>query len=89
MGYMSELSEEAYYAGWMQNLEYDLWEAVVNGPRKYGRLDITEQHISRLCELSAACGGWVVFDDEQGETFVPVSEWLQIYAANRGKASPI
>lgn len=46
--YMSELSEEAYYAGWMEDLEYALWDAVILGPKKYGVLDITTNHISKL-----------------------------------------
>jgi hypothetical protein len=31
--YMSELSESAYCAGWMEGLEFALWEAV-QGQRK-------------------------------------------------------
>jgi hypothetical protein len=37
--FMSELSEEAYYAGWMLELEYALWEALVDGRSEYGRLE--------------------------------------------------
>jgi hypothetical protein len=29
--YMSDLSEEAYCAGWMQGLEYALWQVLVEG----------------------------------------------------------
>jgi len=87
MRYMSDLSEEGYYAGWMQSLEYDLWDAVASGPRKYGFLDITEQHISKLVELSAKCGGWIIFDDVHEETFLPMDEWLQMFNANQQKVS--
>ena len=34
--YMSELSEEAFFAGWMEGLEYALWKAVVENPFTYG-----------------------------------------------------
>jgi hypothetical protein len=58
--FMSELSEEAYYAGWMMDLEYALWEAVIGVRRDYGRLELSEAHCTRLRELSDNCGGWIV-----------------------------
>jgi hypothetical protein len=79
--YMSELSEEAWYAGWMMDLEYALWDAVEHGPRSYGRLDITEQHIATLRELSVTCGGWIRFsDDARREEFVPLETWTRLAA---------
>ena len=83
--YMSELSELAYCAGWMKGLEYVLWSAIVDGrPREYGRLRIHNKHTARLKELSDACDGWIVFDDDKGETFVPLADWLRVYAARQG-----
>jgi len=78
--YMSALSEIAYSAGWMQGLEFALWRAIKEGPRRYGRLDITAEHISRLRVLSDACGGWIVFDDKTEETFIDHAAWQKIYA---------
>jgi hypothetical protein len=79
--YMSDLSEDAWYAGWMMDLEYALWDAVEHGPRSYGRLDITAQHIGRLRELSAACGGWIQFAaDAVEEEFVPLDVWKRLAA---------
>lgn len=83
--YMSNLSEQSYCAGWMDGLEYVLWSAVVNGPREYGFLEITDQHVARLKELSKACGGWIIFDDERGETFVPIDAWLRLYETNQSR----
>ena len=80
--YMSGLSEEAYFAGWMEGLEYALWKAVVENPFEYGFLQLTEQHIAELTKLSNACGGWIVFDDDSAETFVPIAKWRKIYAKN-------
>jgi len=77
----SELSEEAWYAGWMIDLEYALWDAVERGPRSYGRLLITEEHIARLRQLAAACGGWIQFgDDAPEEKFVPLDAWKRLAA---------
>jgi hypothetical protein len=73
----------------MLGLEYVLWNAVNDGPRKYGRLEIAVEHIAKLKELSDACGGWIMFDDEKGETFVPLDEWLRIYELNRNRSSDL
>ena len=80
--YMSELSEEAYAAVWMEGLEYALWYAVENGPRKYGHLEISEEHISNLKNLSGSTGGWVYFDDKTEETFISSENWLKKYSEN-------
>ncbi len=82
--YMSSLSEEAYFAGWMEGLEYVLWAAVLNGPRQYGLLVITENHIAELQSLSKACGGWIIFDERLEETWVSLSEWEVRYNPSRG-----
>ena len=76
---MGSLSEAAHHAGWMEGLEFDLWRAVVDGPRRYGRLDVTADHVAHLRGLSQACGGWIVFDRDKEETFVPIDRWLDIY----------
>ena len=78
--YMSELSEEAYFASWMDGLEFALWRAVLEGPRQYGRLDITPEHIVRLRELSDSCGGWIYFDESTEQTFIPASNWDKMYS---------
>jgi hypothetical protein len=71
---MSELSEQAYCAGWMQGLEDALWNAVVKGRVKYGRLQITRAHTLKLKELSDRCGGWIVWGDDLGEAFMPLDQ---------------
>jgi hypothetical protein len=83
--YMSELSECAYCAGWMQDLEYALWCAATEGAFRYGRLDLTSEHIQRLRALSDASGGWIRFDENLEESFVPTVQWVeQYYEPNRG-----
>ena len=83
--YMSELSEAAYCAGWNYGLEYALWTAVIEGPKTYGRLEITEEHISKLKKLSDICQGWIYFDKQEGETFIPLDRWLVLYQKNKDK----
>ncbi len=83
MSYMSNLSEEAYCAGWIEGLEYALWKAVLEGSYNYGRLSITDEHTVKLKELSENCGGWIVFDDVEGETFVSLDQWQSMYEVER------
>jgi hypothetical protein len=83
--YMSELSEEAFCAGWMECLEFDLWKAVTSGPFLYGCLQLEADHIQKLSELSQHCGGWIVFDDEREELFLPMAEWLSRVVRNDAK----
>jgi hypothetical protein len=72
---MSDLSEKAYFAGWMSGLEFTLWEGVVGEGGAYGRLVLTADDVNTLRHLSAACDGWIVFDDATEETWVVRSEW--------------
>jgi hypothetical protein len=81
--YMSEISETAYCAGWMEGLEFALWRAVTEGPMRYGHLDITQEHIYKLRTLSDNCGGWIVFDDKKEETFIGLDAWRRLYRAKR------
>ena len=81
---MSAISEERWCAGWMQNLEYVLWDAVIGR-----REDIcSPEEIKQLKYLSEKCGGWIVWDEQaKGERFVPMQDWLRLYEAKRLKAS--
>ena len=77
--YMSELSEAGWSAGWLAELEFDLWRAVIEGPQRYGRLDITQEHINKLRSLSQVCGGWIIFGDKTEETFIDFVTWQRLY----------
>lgn len=82
MIYMSDLSEQAWCAGWEDGLEYALWKALLKGRLKYGLLQITRVHTMRLQELADRCGGWIIWDDARGATFVPLDEWEKMYQLN-------
>ena len=77
--YMSEISEEAYSAGWMDGLEYALWYAVQNGPTNYGRLVISEAHIQKLSHLSSVAKGWVYWHEENVESYIAIQEWVSMF----------
>ena len=79
---MSEISEDAYCAGWLVDLEYELWQILVDGQGKFGFGAVSEAEIEELRLLSDLCGGWIVWDEERGgQTFVPFDQWLKIFAA--------
>jgi len=83
--FMSELSEQAFYAGWMHDLEHALWRAVVDGPFRYGHLDITAEQIGRLKTLSSACGSWIVFDEVSEESSMSLEDWSGAYDPTRAR----
>ncbi len=81
--YMSEISERCFSAGWMHRLEFDLWDALINGSIKYGQDFITEDDIAYLKEQSKKCNSWIIFHDDKEETAVVISEWEIIYNTSR------
>lgn len=86
---MSSISEETWCAGWLVDLEFDLW-AAIQGDRKGSRRAILDDSdIAKLKWLSNACGGWIVFHETSGRVFVPLVEWTRIFAeheAERGRS---
>jgi len=73
--YMSQLSELAYSAAWIENLEHALWRAVVDGPFQFGRLALSPAHVATLERLAAAADSWVRFDAVREETAVNLAWW--------------
>jgi len=76
---MIDISERCYSAGWMADLEYILWYAVINGQRKYGHGIIPQDDIDELQKLSKACYAWIYFDDENEETAINLDIWVLIF----------
>jgi hypothetical protein len=76
---MSEISEDAWFAGWLTGLEFTLWHVA--------ETDTTD---GRICELEARsivnmarelrC--WWVWGDD-GPTRLSLGEWLPMYEAWR------
>jgi len=77
--FMSEISEEAWCADWMDDLEYVLWYAVIHGPANYGRKFIDEQIVLQLKQLSEEAGSWIIFNDDTWETAVFLPVWQEMF----------
>lgn len=83
--YMSQVSERCYHAGWMVNLEYVLWDAMIRGERSYGHDSITQEDIDTLKSLSETADCWIVFDDHEEETAVDLRAWEEKFVADTAK----
>jgi hypothetical protein len=86
--YMSELSEDAYCAGWLVGLEFELWEVVLGERKEFGFLDLGGEEAQRLRELSDRCAGWIIYDRDTEETWMPKSEWERWYSKWREEGKP-
>ena len=75
--FMSDISEKCYYAGWLENLEYVLWDAIINGQRKFGHGIISQQDIDKLEQLSKDCNCWIYYNDITEETAIDLLLWRQ------------
>jgi hypothetical protein len=77
---MSDMSERAWCAGWMDGLEYALWEAVIGRRKTYGLLTFTELEVQQLRSLADKCGGWIVWSDDAAERkWVAMEIWLGLF----------
>jgi hypothetical protein len=71
--FMSDLSEDYWAAGWLVDLEFELWSAVQEESSR-----VRQANAARLRYLSSKCGGWIVWTD--GELrYVPLEEWRARY----------
>jgi hypothetical protein len=79
---MEELSEDSYAAGWMQDLEYDLWRIAKAGGGPYGMSCITKEQADELLRLAQDAGGWYEGGEAPDGTmpFTPLAEWEKYFA---------
>lgn len=78
---MSKLSERAYSASWIDCLEFLLWDILESEGIKIGRATLSNEEKTSFRLLSKECGGWIVFDNIQEETFIEMPHWLEVYRA--------
>lgn len=76
-----EISEAGYCAGWADNIEFFLWQAVLNGTEtEFGVKTITVQELTHLRSLSEQSSGWWHWSDEENKAvFIPLGKWQEIY----------
>lgn len=85
---MEDISQDHYCAGWMRNLEYSLWKMIIDrsADRQYGMYPITDEQLDRLLDLSRECGGWIIYLEDAGSTFVTMEKWLRYFTDHKAEA---
>ncbi len=75
------VSEAYYAAGWCAGTEFYLWN--VQPGCRFGLGQISEREALLLRELSLACDGWWIWDENDvfGHVFVSRAEFQKIYDA--------
>lgn len=79
------ISEEHWCAGWQIDLEYILWDAILNkqhaprnGERFQWGMPFDTEAINRVQELSEIVNGWWI-STEDSYKFVTMEKWLKMY----------
>ncbi len=85
---LSELSQNSVAAGWLNDLEFMVWQDMMNRRLVADLLvspdgdvfpPLKEAEKKEFRQLSEAIGGWVVYDPEDAEdraAFVPLADWI-------------
>lgn len=79
---MEAIGRRAWGRSDVEHLEYVLWHALIHGPLRLGRTELTETELAELRRLSDACGGWVMVDRGGRVRWLPVEAWQDVYASN-------
>jgi hypothetical protein len=76
---MQGLSEAHYCAGWSSSTEFDLWNAEAG--HRYGMGQLSEREALLLRELSLACDGWWMWNEQDpvGPVFLKRAEFQKLY----------
>ena len=78
---MSDLSQDYWCAGWLIDIEFELWEGLAGGSTS-----ITPSEIAQLLYLSERCGGWIVFDNQRPyRRYVRLADWSHEYEVWRAQ----
>ncbi len=75
--YIYELCGDVAFAGWLSDIEYDLWHILTTGATIDDDPYQLSEQIDVLADLrflSEQCRGWVRYT-EHGPTYVPLNEW--------------
>jgi hypothetical protein len=83
---MSLLSEEHYCAGWLIDLEHELWEFVAAPDlhdHEWGMGTVTAQNTADMKRLSSEIAGWVCWEENGLHShvrFIPMEDWITRHA---------
>lgn len=72
---MGGISADYWFAGWMKDLEFMLWDWVTG---KTPAPDFYRAEVETIAALHELCGGWIIWDPAIGAKFIPTDEWLKM-----------
>ena len=77
--FMSGISEDAYCAGWMFDLEYSLWD-IIHNDGDFGMRKVTRGEKIEMLRLSQLIGGWIHWvEGEENKSFINKKDWEKKY----------
>jgi hypothetical protein len=85
---IGEISERNFSAGWLTDIEHDLWDAISHGSDSYADC-VFPHEFDILRDCSNGLGEWVQFKYSTIPEPMPLSEWLPIHAEWRAKQARI
>lgn len=81
-GHIGYISEETHFAGWLLDIEYDLWRMSEGELREWGMVPVAEEDIVKLRRLRERLrGAWVWWESGVGAHYVTAEEWVPLYEA--------
>ena len=79
---MSDVSERAYCAGWMQDTEYEVWRLLHDGGGwGWAEAEYLAPEVEAVRAAFERAGCWIVWDDEHEEQPVTLEKWQPMYEA--------
>lgn len=79
--YLSDLAVNCYHAGWVDDHEEEMWEALERGGGLYGEHALNTEDIAVLRWLNVQAGGWVQWDERRNlPVFRKQEAWDAHYA---------
>jgi len=80
---MRQLSETFYSAGWIEDLEFEVWDMAHRSPYRFAGNDVTDNTAKFFRDLATLAEGWWVPEDdtrpdEPGPVFISMERWQEI-----------
>lgn len=81
---MSDISEDACFAGWYYNFEFILWNSIITENYDIGMCGAEKEKVLKAKELSDKLNGWIYWPnlptiEDDGINFVSLDEWIEIF----------
>jgi hypothetical protein len=74
---MSDISEDCYCAGWLNNLEHSLFNLMLKGGGDFGAGSVSAKDADEMKVLAKLSDSWIIWDD--GCKAIPLNEWIVKY----------